>query len=204
MAVAVSALVAPGVVAAPTAGRAAAWGCNMHGQLGDNTTTDSKVPVAVNTAGVWQGRTVTAIAVGGSHSAVLSAAPPQPPTAVGALPGSGQVSVSWTAPADDGGSPLLEYVATGIPGGATCTSPGVSCVVSGLTNGTVQRQGGQPPAARIAEGTEAGVAEPRDQARRPPRRVGRLGGWTRDGILAGRRYAVEMPPEARLRTHARE
>ena len=37
MAVAGSVLVAPGVVAAPTAGRAAAWGYNGWGQLGNAT-----------------------------------------------------------------------------------------------------------------------------------------------------------------------
>ena len=57
MAVAGSVLVAPGVVAAPTAGRAAAWGYNLFGQLGDNTTTTSKVPVAVTAApGCWLAR----------------------------------------------------------------------------------------------------------------------------------------------------
>ena len=39
-------------------------------------------------------------------------------------------------PADDGGSPVLDYMATAIPGGATCTTAGTSCVVSGLANGT--------------------------------------------------------------------
>ena len=61
---------------------------------------------------------------------------PQPPTAVTAMSGDAQVTVSWTPPGDDGGSPVLDYTATADPGGATCTTSGTSCVVSGLTNGT--------------------------------------------------------------------
>jgi alpha-tubulin suppressor-like RCC1 family protein len=52
----------------------AAWGSNGSGQLGDNTTTKSLVPVAVNTAsGVSAlfGKTVVAVAAGASHSLAL-------------------------------------------------------------------------------------------------------------------------------------
>ena len=42
-------------------GRAYCWGYNSNGQLGNNTLTNSGVPVAVNTAGRWLARTVTAI-----------------------------------------------------------------------------------------------------------------------------------------------
>ncbi len=55
-------------------GTLAAWGCNDYGQLGDNTTTQRNVPVAVNTAsGVSAlfGKTVVAIAAGDSHSLAL-------------------------------------------------------------------------------------------------------------------------------------
>ena len=55
-------------------GTVAAWGLTPHGQLGDNTTTSSLVPVAVNTAsGVSAlfGKTVVAIAAGGNHSLAL-------------------------------------------------------------------------------------------------------------------------------------
>ncbi len=55
-------------------GTVAAWGSNTSGQLGDNTTTQRNVPVAVNTAsGVSAlfGKTVTAIAAGSNHSLAL-------------------------------------------------------------------------------------------------------------------------------------
>ena len=72
MALAGSVLVAPGVVAAPTSGRAAAWGLNNFGQLGINSTTDSSVPVPVDTAGVLAGKTVTAISAGAFHSCAVA------------------------------------------------------------------------------------------------------------------------------------
>ncbi len=62
---------------------------------------------------------------------------PDPPTGVSGVAGSGQVAVSWTAPADDGGSAITGYTVTASPGGQTCTTTGATeCVVSGLTNGT--------------------------------------------------------------------
>jgi len=117
-------------------GRASCWGFNNDGQLGNATTTNSSVPVAVNTTGVLAGKTVTAVTAGHLHSAVLFAAAPQPPSSVSAVPGDQQAVVSWNPPADDGGSPLLDYTATATPGGATCTTDSTSCTVSGLTNAT--------------------------------------------------------------------
>ena len=116
-------------------GRPSAGAGTTAGQLGDSTITDSKVPVPVNTDGPLAGVTVTAITAGAQHSVVLAAAVPQPPVSVSGVPGNGQVSVSWAAPGDDGGSPVLDYTVTAIPGGASCTTAGTSCVVPGLANG---------------------------------------------------------------------
>ena len=52
-------------------GTLASWGGNGLGQLGNNSTTDTLVPVAVNTVGVLAGKTVVAVAAGGSHSLAL-------------------------------------------------------------------------------------------------------------------------------------
>jgi alpha-tubulin suppressor-like RCC1 family protein len=49
-------------------GTLAAWGCNYSGQLGNGTTADSNVPVLVDRSGVLLGRTIVAIAAGGSSS----------------------------------------------------------------------------------------------------------------------------------------
>ena len=52
-------------------GTVAAWGTNVVGELGNNSTTQSNVPVAVNTSGVLAGKTVVAVAAGADHSLVL-------------------------------------------------------------------------------------------------------------------------------------
>ena len=50
--------------------------------------------------------------------------------------GDAQVALSWTAPSNNGGSTITGYTATASPGGATCSSAGLACTVTGLTNGT--------------------------------------------------------------------
>ena len=63
-------------------------------------------------------------------------APPAAPTGVSATPGNGQALVSWTAPADDGGSPITGYTVTSSPDFKTCTTSGATtCIVTGLTAG---------------------------------------------------------------------
>jgi alpha-tubulin suppressor-like RCC1 family protein len=52
-------------------GTVAAWGDNFYGQLGNNSTSSSLVPVLVNVAGVLAGKTVVAVAAGSAHSLAL-------------------------------------------------------------------------------------------------------------------------------------
>jgi hypothetical protein len=59
---------------------------------------------------------------------------PGPPTGVTAAAGNGQATVSFTAPASDGGSPITEYTVTS-SGGQTVKGADSPLTVDGLTNG---------------------------------------------------------------------
>jgi hypothetical protein len=76
----------------------------------------------------------------GPSSAPTTATPatvPGAPTGVVATAGNGQLAISWTAPAANGGISITGYTATASPGGATCTTAGTtSCTITSLTNGT--------------------------------------------------------------------
>lgn len=62
---------------------------------------------------------------------------PGAPTAATADPGDAVVSLSWTAPANNGGAPITSYTATAAAGGTTCSTTGATtCLVTGLKNGT--------------------------------------------------------------------
>ena len=62
---------------------------------------------------------------------------PAAPTAVTTTPGDGTVQVGWTTgPVDTSGTPAAGYTATAAPGGASCTTTGTSCLLTGLVNGT--------------------------------------------------------------------
>jgi hypothetical protein len=62
---------------------------------------------------------------------------PDAPTIGTATAGNTQATVTFTAPASDGGSAITSYTATSSPGFITgsCTAPCTSITVSGLTNG---------------------------------------------------------------------
>jgi alpha-tubulin suppressor-like RCC1 family protein len=149
-----------------SAGRAYCWGDNANGGIGDGSTTDSSVPVAVNTSGVLAGKTLTQIGVGEGAACALdstgavycwgwngdgglgdgsaaaqSTVPvlvgPQAPTNVTATPGDTAATVSWTAPASLDGGCLTGYTATASPGGTDCTTTGATtCTITGLIDGT--------------------------------------------------------------------
>lgn len=52
--------------------KAYCWGVNAVGQLGNNSTTNSSIPVAVNTAGVLAGKSLTTISTGAAHACALA------------------------------------------------------------------------------------------------------------------------------------
>ncbi len=69
---------------------------------------------------------------------VLPAIPVAPavPTGVAAVAGNGNATISFTVPADDGGSAITSYVVTSSPGNITTTGTASPIIVNGLTNGT--------------------------------------------------------------------
>jgi FtsP/CotA-like multicopper oxidase with cupredoxin domain len=71
-----------------------------------------------------------------SNSATPAPTVPGKPTAVTAVAGNASAAVTWTAPADTGGSAITLYTVTPSPDGQACTSSGTGCTVTGLTNGT--------------------------------------------------------------------
>jgi alpha-tubulin suppressor-like RCC1 family protein len=60
--------------AVSTAGAAYCWGGNPDGELGDGTTTDSNVPVAVDTSGALAGKTMTQISAGDDNTCAQDSA----------------------------------------------------------------------------------------------------------------------------------
>lgn len=60
---------------------------------------------------------------------------PDAPTGVSTVAGNGSVTVSWLAPANNGGAAIDSYTVTGTPGG-TCRTARSTCTISGLRNGT--------------------------------------------------------------------
>jgi predicted CXXCH cytochrome family protein len=63
---------------------------------------------------------------------------PDAPTGASATAGNTEATVTWTAPASDGGSAILDYTVTSSPGGLTATTPDgatLEALVTGLTNG---------------------------------------------------------------------
>ena len=54
-------------------GTVASWGLNTYGQLGNNSTTNSRVPVAVNVSGVLAGKSIVSLAAGDAFVVALCA-----------------------------------------------------------------------------------------------------------------------------------
>jgi hypothetical protein len=114
---------------------------------GDGTTPDfrTKTGSALIDAGVTTSNTTAinsltrptgaAFDIGAWEFASPPAAP-NAPTIGTATSGNTSASVTFTTPANNGGSTILDYTATSSPGGFTATSATSPITVAGLTNGT--------------------------------------------------------------------
>ncbi|MBU6316567.1 MAG: fibronectin type III domain-containing protein, partial [Acidobacteria bacterium] len=106
--------------------------CTLPGLV--NGTTYYVEVVATNAVGAGQ--------VPSSRVAVLPRTIPQPPVAVQAKFGNGQLSVTWSAPSSNGGSAVTGYTArafaaeSGGTAASSCTSTAMACTIPGLVNGT--------------------------------------------------------------------
>src|SRR3569623_1543046 len=106
------------------------------------TGTSSPITVTGLTNGTAYTFTVTATNSAGTSSASAASNSVTPATVPGApmigtpVAGNAQVSVSFSAPASNGGSAITDYTVTSSPGGFTATGVSSPIVVTGLTNGT--------------------------------------------------------------------
>jgi FtsP/CotA-like multicopper oxidase with cupredoxin domain len=108
------------------------------------TATGASSPITVTglTNGTAYTFTVTATNVigtgpaSGPSNSVTPATVPGAPTIGTAVAGNARATVSFTAPASNGGSPITLYTVTSSPGGKTATGASSPITVTGLTNGT--------------------------------------------------------------------
>jgi uncharacterized protein YhjY with autotransporter beta-barrel domain len=71
-----------------------------------------------------------------SYTLTVNTTVPGAPTIGTATPGDSQATVTFNAPASNGGTPITAYTVTSSPGGITSMCGNSPCTVIGLTNGT--------------------------------------------------------------------
>lgn len=116
-----TAVTSPGGLGCTTTG---ALSCTVTGLV--NGTAYTVVVIAGNAVGTGPASAPAA--------AVIPAVVPEAPGSVRAVRGDRRATVSWV-PASNGGRPITAYTVVASPGGASCTTTGGSCTVTGLVNG---------------------------------------------------------------------
>ena len=117
------------------------WGYNYYGALGNGTSGSGANVLTPEAVALAAGVTPTAISAGDQFSLAIGASTAPPPTVPGAptgvtaAAGDGQATISWTAPADNGGSPIAGYAASDGSGDTCIATTTTSCTVTGLTDG---------------------------------------------------------------------
>jgi len=114
-----------------------------------STVANTTCTISGLTNGAIQSVTVTAVNEAGASSAsnAISTTPrsaPGAPVGVKLTPLNGGVSISWNAPIDSGGTPIIRYTGSATPTGtagsvSTCiqnSGDSRSCLITGLSNGT--------------------------------------------------------------------
>ena len=109
------------------------------GVSGTSYSASATAPTAVGSYTVTASVAADANYNGASSSATgftIAAVVPGVPTAATATAGNAQASVAFTAPSNNGGSPIIDYTVTSSPGSHTATGASSPIIVTGLTNGT--------------------------------------------------------------------
>ena len=135
-------------------GTVASWGYNNYGQLGNGTSIDSNIPVAVNQTGTLSGESVMAISAGANHTLALAASPIPGLSALTLDPGTlspgfasnttnytgsvppGATAVIVTPTATDSSATIMvngTAVASGSPSGAIPLVAGAATIVVTVT-----------------------------------------------------------------------
>ena len=125
-------------------GGATITGYTVTSSPGGFTATGSASPLTVTGLTNGTAYTFTVVATNSVGNSVSSSASspvtpvtvPGAPTSVSAVAGNAQATVSFTAPASNGGAAITGYTVTSSPGGFTATGSASPLIVTGLTNGT--------------------------------------------------------------------
>jgi uncharacterized protein (TIGR02145 family) len=154
-------------------GGSAITGYTVTSNPGNFTATGTASPITVTGLTNGTAYTFTVIATNANGNSLPSAASnsvtpstvPGAPTIGTATKGNAQATVTFTAPASNGGSAITGYIVTSNPGSFTATGPASPITVTGLTNGTaytftviaINANGNSLPSAASNSVTPAGV-----------------------------------------------